>query len=109
MGEALGHLGGPQGQHPSSESGSATIQLDESALLAQLVELLARRHKHCLLLSDLGALLPSPLRRGVRETGGLRCWLQKFPNLFLVTGQPGKESVSLLLGSIQSGEEPAGT
>eukprot|EP00747_Dinoflagellata_sp_TGD_P167431 gnl/TRDRNA2_/TRDRNA2_191853_c0_seq1.p1 gnl/TRDRNA2_/TRDRNA2_191853_c0~~gnl/TRDRNA2_/TRDRNA2_191853_c0_seq1.p1 ORF type:complete len:812 (+),score=169.45 gnl/TRDRNA2_/TRDRNA2_191853_c0_seq1:79-2436(+) len=77
-------------------------QLCESALLAQLVQLLGQRHKHSLLLSDLGALLPVQLRTGVKEKGGLRSWLQKYSELFHVSGQPGKESVTLVLGNMDS-------
>lgn len=80
----------------------------EPALLSQLVQLLATRHGHSLLLSDLGALLPGPLRHGVKEKGGLRSWLQKYPQLFLVSGQPGKESVMCLAfkeGSVDSRED----
>mmetsp|Transcript_89718 Transcript_89718/g.159454 ORF Transcript_89718/g.159454 Transcript_89718/m.159454 type:complete len:936 (+) Transcript_89718:90-2897(+) len=71
----------------------------EPALLSQLVQLLGQRQRHSLLLSDLGALLPGSLRHGVKEKGGLRSWLQKYPELFQVSGLPGKESVTLLLGT----------
>jgi len=74
-------------------------QLCEPVLLSQLVQLLSQRPKHTLLLSDLGALLPGPLRHGVKERGGLRSWLHKYQELFKVSGQPGKECVTLLLGS----------
>jgi len=73
-------------------------QLCEPTLLASLVQLLGQRERHSLLLSDLGALLPGSLRHGVKERGGLRSWLQRYPELFLVSGQPGKESVTLRVG-----------
>jgi len=79
--------------------GDPTSRLSEPDLLSQLVQLLGHRPRHSLLLSDLGALLPGPLRHGVKEKGGLRSWLQKYPELFCVSGQPGKESVTLMLGS----------
>jgi len=69
----------------------------EPHLLTQLLNLLAHRPRHSLLLSDLGALLPGNLRQGVKEKGGLRSWLQKYPEIFQVSGQPGKESVTLLV------------
>lgn len=69
----------------------------EPHLLTQLLNLLAHRPRHSLLLSDLGALLPGNLRQGVKEKGGLRSWLQKYPEIFEVSGQPGKESVRLLV------------
>mmetsp|Transcript_54556 Transcript_54556/g.127538 ORF Transcript_54556/g.127538 Transcript_54556/m.127538 type:complete len:830 (+) Transcript_54556:172-2661(+) len=89
----------PPGNQPLIVSGEAGgKQITESALLAQLVQLLGTRKNQSLLLSDLGALLPGPLRHSVKEKGGLRSWLQKYPNLFQVTGQPGKESVTLWIG-----------
>jgi len=86
--------GGQQGQAGGMDPG-----LCEPALLSQLVQLLGSRQRHSLLLSDLGALLPGHLRHSVKEKGGLRSWLQKYPQLFQVSGQPGKESVTLLLGT----------
>lgn len=89
------------------QSGDASSDgLIESALLSQLVQLLAQRSGHSLLLSDLGALLPGPMRHGVKEKGGLRSWLQKYPELFQVSGQPGKENVMLLLGQAEPGTSP---
>lgn len=79
--------------------------LCEPTLLSQLVQLLGNREGHSLLLSDLGALLPGHLRHGVKERGGLRSWLQKYPELFMVSGQPGKESVALLLGVAKAKRE----
>eukprot|EP00419_Tripos_fusus_P030592 CAMPEP_0172783770 /NCGR_PEP_ID=MMETSP1074-20121228/204601_1 /TAXON_ID=2916 /ORGANISM="Ceratium fusus, Strain PA161109" /LENGTH=1003 /DNA_ID=CAMNT_0013620769 /DNA_START=57 /DNA_END=3069 /DNA_ORIENTATION=+ len=82
----------PPARQPGNDGMGAGQQLSEPALLAQLVQLLGQRPRLSLLLSDLGALLPGHLRLGVKERGGLRSWLQKFPELFLVSGQPGKES-----------------
>lgn len=76
--------------------------LCESTLLSQLVQLLGPRPRRTLLLSDLGALLPGHLRQGVKEKGGLRSWLQKWPELFHVFGQPGKETVTLMLGGLDA-------
>jgi len=85
-----------QGVHSPATDGS---KLSEPDLLSQLVQLLGQRERHSLLLSDLGALLPGTLRAGVKEKGGLRTWLQRYPELFPVTGQPGRETVTLQLGS----------
>lgn len=95
LGNAASGDGGGANSHTAWQSG----EFCEPALLAQLVQLLGQRARHSLLLSDLGALLPGPLRHGVKEKGGLRSWLQKYPVLFQVSGQPGKESVTLLLGA----------
>lgn len=84
---------------PGLGGDGASNQLCEPHLLSQLVQLLGQRPRHSLLLSDLGALLPGHLRHGVKERGGLRSWLQKYPQLFQVSGYPGKESVTLLLGA----------
>lgn len=70
----------------------------EPLLLSQLVQLLGQRPGYSLLLSDLGALLSQQLRTGIKEKGGLRSMVQRYPQLFAVSGQPGKESVQLLLG-----------
>lgn len=78
---------------------------NEAILLSELIQLLGKRPGHVLLLSDLGALLPAQLRIGVKRVGGLRTWLEKFPELFQVTGQTGKESVTLMLGT-QSMDSP---
>lgn len=86
-------------QQGTDEASIGGAQLCKLALLSQLVQLLGQRKGHSLLLSDLGALLPGNLRHGVKEKGGLRSWLQKYPELFQVSGQPGKESVTLLLGT----------
>lgn len=69
----------------------------ECELLAYLTQVLNQRPEQSLLLSDLGALLPDPLRVAIRENGGLRTCVQKFP-IFKVSGQPGRERVTLLLG-----------
>mmetsp|Transcript_68370 Transcript_68370/g.142924 ORF Transcript_68370/g.142924 Transcript_68370/m.142924 type:complete len:901 (-) Transcript_68370:270-2972(-) len=79
-------------------SGRGVEGAAEPALLSQLVILLGARPRNSLLLSDLGALLPQSLRHGVKERGGLRSWLQRYPELFTVSGSPGKESVTLMLG-----------
>lgn len=79
--------------------GQAATWLSEPLLISQLVQILATRPRNALLLSDLGALLPANLRTGVKEKGGLRNWLQKYPVLFSVAGHPGKETVTLLLGT----------
>eukprot|EP00427_Karlodinium_veneficum_P053374 CAMPEP_0169410776 /NCGR_PEP_ID=MMETSP1017-20121227/59952_1 /TAXON_ID=342587 /ORGANISM="Karlodinium micrum, Strain CCMP2283" /LENGTH=312 /DNA_ID=CAMNT_0009518045 /DNA_START=153 /DNA_END=1088 /DNA_ORIENTATION=+ len=90
-------------------SGNGNQEVSEGVLLSQLVQLLHQRPRFSLLLSDLGALLPQSLRSGVKEKGGLRSWLQKHPMLFSVTGQPGKESVTLTLGGNQNtSQEPSG-
>lgn len=81
---------------------------NEGALLTQLVQLLHQRPRNALLLSDLGALLPQNLRTSVKEKGGLRSWLQKHPLLFQVSGQPGKESVTLTIGGPASDNAAAG-
>mmetsp|Transcript_13371 Transcript_13371/g.31350 ORF Transcript_13371/g.31350 Transcript_13371/m.31350 type:complete len:798 (-) Transcript_13371:202-2595(-) len=82
------------GEAQSLQDGSTS---DEGALLSKLVTLLNDRQ--CLLLSDLGALLPGHLRQRVKEQGGLRSWLQRYPGVFSVTGQPGQESVTLIFGA----------
>eukprot|EP00443_Scrippsiella_acuminata_P023214 CAMPEP_0115217368 /NCGR_PEP_ID=MMETSP0270-20121206/25824_1 /TAXON_ID=71861 /ORGANISM="Scrippsiella trochoidea, Strain CCMP3099" /LENGTH=406 /DNA_ID=CAMNT_0002631247 /DNA_START=113 /DNA_END=1330 /DNA_ORIENTATION=+ len=80
------------------------IDSHEPMLLSQLVKFLGQRPRHTLLLSDLGALLPGPLRHAVKERGGLRHWLQKYSELFKVSGQAGKERVTLILGcSVEPG------
>lgn len=83
---------------------AALGEASESVLLTQLLQLLSQRPSQSLLLSDLGALLPQTLRTSVKERGGLRSWLQKHPELFQVSGQPGKESVVLTLGCNASSE-----
>merc|ERR1719380_511936 len=85
MGEALSCPEGPEG---SSQ---------ESVLLSQLIQLLQQRERNSLLLSDLGALLPGTLRQRVKDQGGLRSWLQRYQAIFNVSGQPGKETVSLTM------------
>mmetsp|Transcript_22352 Transcript_22352/g.51829 ORF Transcript_22352/g.51829 Transcript_22352/m.51829 type:complete len:892 (-) Transcript_22352:49-2724(-) len=89
-------------------TGGVDPQLCEPALLSQLVLLLGSRPRRSLLLSDLGALLPANLRQGVKDKGGLRSWLQKYPELFQVSGLPGKESVTLLILGGSAGNGPNG-
>lgn len=74
----------------------------DADLLSYLTQLLNSRPEQSLLLSDLGALLPDTLRVAIRENGGLRTCVQKFP-IFKVSGQPGRERVTLHLGL--SGED----
>lgn len=96
---------GPE-EFAAASGDPADPQLYEPALLSQLVLLLGTRPRRSLLLSDLGALLPANLRQGVKEKGGLRSWLQKYPELFQVSGLPGKESVTLLI--LGGGSGPGG-
>eukprot|EP00975_Prorocentrum_lima_P003745 817043-Prorocentrum_lima.AAC.1 len=35
----------------------------------------------------------------MKDHGGLRSWLQRYPSHFAVSGQPGRESVTLILGA----------
>lgn len=86
-------------QHSKAESGSCTSWLqNETVLLAQVVQFLGKRSGHMMLLSDLGALLPKQLRKDVKGVGGFRNWLQNFPGLLHVEGQPGQETVTLMMG-----------
>lgn len=85
---------------------SAGVAGDADAqLLAKLVQLLGARETQSLLLSDLGALLTGPLRNGVKEKGGLRSWLQRYPDLFPVYGQPGRETVTLNIAKTKQAAE----
>lgn len=43
----------------------------------------------------MGALLPGELRQRVKEQGGLRKFLNKYHAVFTVSGDPGRESVSI--------------
>mmetsp|Transcript_82799 Transcript_82799/g.229913 ORF Transcript_82799/g.229913 Transcript_82799/m.229913 type:complete len:743 (+) Transcript_82799:78-2306(+) len=111
MGEALSFPEGTDGHAKDSSTcsaGGAASVPNEGVLLSQLIQLLSQRQRHSLLLSDLGALLPGPLRQRVKDQGGLRSWLQRYPSLFSVAGQPGKESVTLILGgaSVPGGPDP---
>lgn len=76
----------------------------ECELLAYLMRVLNQRPEQSLLLSDLGALLPDHVRVAIREHGGLRTCMQKFP-IFRISGQPGRERVTLLLGDEQRVEQ----
>mmetsp|Transcript_95345 Transcript_95345/g.213254 ORF Transcript_95345/g.213254 Transcript_95345/m.213254 type:complete len:632 (-) Transcript_95345:43-1938(-) len=68
----------------------------DAELLSELLDLLSRPiHKDGLLLSDLGALLPTQLRRHAKQHGGLRGWLMGRP-MFVMGRHPGKETVALL-------------
>lgn len=96
MGEALSTPDGPEGQ---AQAAGALDPANESVLMSQLIKLLQSRERQSLLLSDLGALLPGLVRQRVKDQGGLRSWLQRYPSLFSVVGQPGKESVTLVLGA----------
>lgn len=80
---------------------------EESVLLSHLIQLLHQRDGHSLLLSDLDALLPGVLRQRVKEQG-LCSWLQRFPSLFAVVGQPGMETVTLCLGTDSAPEDVKG-
>lgn len=73
----------------------------ECEVLTYLIRVLNQRPERSLLLSDLGALLPDPLRVAIKENGGLRTCVQKF-SIFKVSGQPGRERVTLLLGAEQN-------
>mmetsp|Transcript_47600 Transcript_47600/g.146659 ORF Transcript_47600/g.146659 Transcript_47600/m.146659 type:complete len:743 (+) Transcript_47600:112-2340(+) len=103
MGEALSLPENQEGgegraKELSDPNGGAGSVPNEGVLLSRLIQSLSQRPRHSLLLSDLGALLPMPLRQRVKDQGGLRSWLQRYPSLFSVSGQPGKESVTLIIG-----------
>lgn len=95
------------------DSQSLQDPFEESALAVeltdQLVRLLNQRHERSLLLSDLGALLPDNVRGAVKENGGgLRTWLQRNPQLFNISGLPGREKVTLAAASFGSRPMPPG-
>jgi len=77
----------------------------DGVLLSQLIQLLSRRQKHCLLLSDLSVLLPSSLRKRAKDHGGLKKWIQIYHTLFQVTGEPGKELVILAINSSSASDK----
>lgn len=112
MGRPFGLGNGTLSSAPS-DSGRApkhatqAAEVDEGLLLFQLVQLLRQRPQNSLLLSDLGALLPQNLRSGLKGKGGLRNCLQKHPTLFTVSGQRGKESVTLVAGRTTGDEGSA--
>lgn len=74
----------------------------DNSLVTQFVNLLGTRQKS-LLLSDLGALMNGRLRHAIKEKGGLRTWVQRYPEHFFISGQPGKETVSLVVPGSDSG------
>ncbi|CAK0788668.1 unnamed protein product [Prorocentrum cordatum] len=82
---------------PPAAVGGGPAGTDQATmdLLTHVMQQLGQREGHVLLLSDLGALLPPDLRSHVKERGGLRSTLQRFGQLFSVTGNPGKECVQL--------------
>lgn len=82
-------LGGPD----------ATAAPNEGVLIAELIQMLSQRPRNSLLLSDLTALMPGPLRQRVKEIGGLTSWINRFPSLFQIVGAPGKELVVLVVGN----------
>lgn len=92
-----GLLVAPPAAPPAPVVGAPAGGTDQAnlELLTHVMRQLGQRENHTLLLSDLGALLPQDLRNQVKERGGLRSALQRFAQLFSVTGSPGKESVSL--------------
>jgi RNA recognition motif-containing protein len=96
---ALVKMGDNQSQPCDNSAPSA-----ECELLAYLMRVLNQRPEQSLLLSDLGALLPEHVRVAMREHGGLRTCVQKF-SIFKVSGQPGRERVTLLLGAEQGVEQ----
>eukprot|EP00397_Hematodinium_sp_SG-2012_P011607 GEMP01011751.1.p1 GENE.GEMP01011751.1~~GEMP01011751.1.p1 ORF type:complete len:947 (+),score=242.01 GEMP01011751.1:143-2983(+) len=77
----------------------------ENSLVTQFVTLLGSRQKQSLLLSDLGALMNARLRTAIKEKGGLRTWVQRYPEHFVITGQPGKEHVSLIVPGTEREKE----
>eukprot|EP00928_Gymnodinium_smaydae_P071284 TRINITY_DN54910_c0_g1_i1.p1 TRINITY_DN54910_c0_g1~~TRINITY_DN54910_c0_g1_i1.p1 ORF type:complete len:874 (-),score=184.99 TRINITY_DN54910_c0_g1_i1:441-2900(-) len=82
----------------NGSAASASVP-SEGVLLSQLIQLLSQRPRHTLLLSDLAALLPGALRQRAEEQGGLNIWISRYPSLFTVSGAPGKEALTLILGS----------
>merc|ERR1719217_1618999 len=86
------------GESLSSAENEPDGGANDGVYLSQLISLLSQRPRHTLLLSDLLALLPNTVRQRVKELGGLRSWLQQHGSIFVISGQPGKESVTLSLG-----------
>lgn len=97
MGEALSGLDDGKSHGEGSGDGPS-----DGVLLSQLIQLLSRRPKQSLLLSDLVALLPGSLRNRAKEKGGLGQWIQMYGSLFRIDGQPGKEVVILTIQSMGS-------
>lgn len=97
MGEALSGLDDGKSHGEGSGDGPS-----DGVLLSQLIQLLSRRPKQSLLLSDLAALLPGSLRNRAKEKGGLGQWIQMYGSLFRIDGQPGKEAVILTIQSMGS-------
>lgn len=107
MGEALSfpeELEGHAHEKLSPTNGGAVPP--EPVLLSQLIQLLSQRPRHSLLLSDLGALLPAALRQKAKDQGGLRNWVSRYPKIFVVSGQPGKESVTLSISAAAGAQSP---
>jgi len=88
MGEALSGLADDSNEGPR-----------DGVLLSQLIQLLSRRPRKSMLLTDLAAVLPGQLRKRAQAHGGLRCWIETYGSLFQVTGEPGKELVVYSIAS----------
>mmetsp|Transcript_19777 Transcript_19777/g.44553 ORF Transcript_19777/g.44553 Transcript_19777/m.44553 type:complete len:722 (+) Transcript_19777:46-2211(+) len=102
MGENLSFPEMSDGQPRIRDASTPT----EGVLLSKLIQLLSQRPRQSIPLSDLDVHVPVTLRQQVREEGGIRSWLQRFPSICVVFGEPGEESVTLVLGTSES-QEPA--
>mmetsp|Transcript_10115 Transcript_10115/g.29943 ORF Transcript_10115/g.29943 Transcript_10115/m.29943 type:complete len:793 (-) Transcript_10115:299-2677(-) len=102
MGEELSFREGTDAPE-LAQDGEHALEADEDCneglRLAQLIQLLSQQSDRSLLLSDLGALVPAGARQRLKDSGGLRSWLQQNTSLFVIAGPPGQESVSLAPGS----------
>eukprot|EP00397_Hematodinium_sp_SG-2012_P001722 GEMP01001727.1.p1 GENE.GEMP01001727.1~~GEMP01001727.1.p1 ORF type:complete len:829 (+),score=206.74 GEMP01001727.1:165-2651(+) len=78
----------PQGMEPPPSA-------FENSLVRLFITILQSRPMQSLLLSDLGALMNMKLRHAIKEKGGLRTWIQRYPQHFVIRDQPGKELVTL--------------
>jgi len=87
---------GQASQQLGDEAGGISVP-SESEILASLVTNLGQSPSRSLALSDIRQKLPPALRRLVEDTEVVRRWLSKY-RLFEVTGPPGQEYVSLVVG-----------
>uniref|UniRef100_A0A0G4GK28 RRM domain-containing protein n=1 Tax=Chromera velia CCMP2878 TaxID=1169474 RepID=A0A0G4GK28_9ALVE len=87
---------GSAGGGAESDSSNVDRAKLETILLSHVLLAVAWNSNEGLLLSDLGALLTPQMRLIMKEhMKGLRSFLQAYPQLFQISGQPGGEYVTL--------------
>lgn len=96
-------------KEPATSAVAPAVIPSESEILAHLVSSLGVQPDRCMTISLIREQVPPALRHYAPDNEGIVAWVRNFPGLLEVSGEPGEEIVTLMLGGRPATGTGAGT